>query len=63
MEEEGVARKFLEEGIAAAKTGHSLEARRLLARVIREVPAHPLAARAWLWLSTTYTDPDDQREC
>lgn len=61
--EEDVARKFLEEGISAARAGHPLEARRLLTRVIQEAPTHRLAARAWLWLSATYTDPDDRREC
>jgi DNA-directed RNA polymerase subunit RPC12/RpoP len=49
----------LSAGIAAVKGGEMEQARQLLTKAVEMVPTDP---QAWIWLSGTTQDPDEQRD-
>jgi tetratricopeptide (TPR) repeat protein len=51
---------LLRQGIAAAKAGHSQEARRLLQQVVKTDPQNELG---WLWLSSLMAAREQQQAC
>lgn len=50
----------LNKGIALAKAGRSLEARKVLGQVVRE---NPKSVRGWLWLAGVVETEEQQRYC
>lgn len=50
----------LQKGIAAARSGHSTKAQRLLRQVVEADPANEMA---WLWLSGLVTTSLQKRAC
>ncbi len=57
------SRDLLTRGVAAIKVDEHREAHRHFSKLIRQGSTEAIEVKAWLWLSQTYTDPDDKRAC
>jgi hypothetical protein len=51
---------LLQQGIAAARSGRSIEARQVLRQVVNGDPTNEMA---WLWLSGLVESDDQKRNC